>query len=223
MKQKFCKECNKEITSGSKSGLCKSCSCLGKRNSNFGKEGFKGDFNPSKRPEVREKISKTIKKLFENKENHPRYKGIEKKLFCKECNKSISRTSYYGNKRCHSCNATYLWEIKKYANRDLTGKNNPMYDVHRFGDTNPNWKNGSSFEDYSTEFNKKLKNHIKNRDNYTCAVCKLNGNLIHHIDYNKKNNNDSNLITLCKKCHPTTNGKREYCKNQFHMIIEARQ
>lgn len=50
-----------------------------------------------------------------------------------------------------------------------------------------------------------LRNEILIRDNYVCQWCnnkflarKLN---VHHIDLNRKNNDNGNLITLCKKCH----------------------
>ena len=33
---------------------------------------------------------------------------------------------------------------------------------------------------------------------------------IHHIDYDKKNNDINNLIALCRSCHCKTNGEREY-------------
>jgi len=38
---------------------------------------------------------------------------------------------------------------------------------------------------------------------------------IHHIDYNKKNNADNNLIPLCKHCHAKTNFKREEWETFF--------
>lgn len=36
-----------------------------------------------------------------------------------------------------------------------------------------------------------------------------------HIDYNKKNCNPKNLITLCRKCHSKTNSNRDYWINYF--------
>jgi 5-methylcytosine-specific restriction endonuclease McrA len=67
---------------------------------------------------------------------------------------------------------------------------------------------------YSRQFNVILKNQIKERDNYTCQIClKIKSKeklCIHHIDYNKKNHSNSNLITLCRQCHSKTNGKRIY-------------
>lgn len=35
-----------------------------------------------------------------------------------------------------------------------------------------------------------------------CSVCSCGDNLeTHHIDFNHKNNDLDNLITLCKRCH----------------------
>ena len=34
---------------------------------------------------------------------------------------------------------------------------------------------------------------------------------VHHIDYNKKNNNESNLISLCNGCH----GKTDWGRNEW--------
>jgi len=78
----------------------------------------------------------------------------------------------------------------------------------------PLWQGGKSFEPYGIKFNRKLKGFIRKRDNYTCQECgyieeKLGYNLhIHHIDYNKQNNNPSNLIGLCRTCHLQTNFNR---------------
>ena len=79
------------------------------------------------------------------------------------------------------------------------------------GKLNPNWQGGKSFIDYPKEFNNELKLKIRTRDNFKCRVCgileknckrKLS---IHHIDYDKKNCNEDNLISLCNACHQKTN------------------
>ena len=82
------------------------------------------------------------------------------------------------------------------------------------------WKGGLSFEPYGIEFNKKIKELIRQRDNYRCQECfrhqdelytksgrkyKLS---IHHIDFNKINNKVNNLISLCRNCHAQTNFNR---------------
>ncbi len=74
---------------------------------------------------------------------------------------------------------------------------------------NPNWQGGLSFEPYPIEFNSDLKKKIYIRDNYSCRLCGSKKIILcHHIDYNKDNNIEENLITLCKSCHAKTNNKR---------------
>ena len=113
-----------------------------------------------------------------------------------------------------------------YGNGDkMCGDKNPMYGVHNFGKNTPNWNGGTSFLPYPPEFNKKLKQVILRRDNYTCQdiYCKhLSKRLhVHHIDYDKKNNNPENLITLCNSCHSKTNGKnnRQYFTELYQNMI----
>lgn len=99
----------------------------------------------------------------------------------------------YGTKRTEECKA-HLSELKK-------GK--------YLLENNPNWKGGKSFELYPVEFSKELKTKIRKRDNFTCRICGKNGFDVHHIDYDKNNSNEENLITLCRRCHCTTNHNRD--------------
>jgi hypothetical protein len=79
------------------------------------------------------------------------------------------------------------------------------------------WNGGISFEPYTIDWTRTLRRAIRERDRYTCQICKEEGAHVHHIDYNKKNCNPENLITLCIKCHPKTNINRikwiSYFKN----------
>lgn len=87
-----------------------------------------------------------------------------------------------------------------------------------------NWQGGKSFEQYPADWTKTLKRSIRERDNYTCKLCnKLQTDdtfHIHHIDYDKKNCNPNNLITLCKNCHCKTNFKRNKWKEYLKKIME---
>ena len=38
---------------------------------------------------------------------------------------------------------------------------------------------------------------------------------IHHIDYDRKNCGEDNLITLCKQCNLRANYNRDYWKNSY--------
>ena len=89
----------------------------------------------------------------------------------------------------------------------------------------PFWKGGKSFEPYGIDFNNQLKETIRRRDNYMCQECnhtqeQLRYKLhVHHIDYNKNNNNPKNLISLCKSCHSQANFDRSDWENYFNKIL----
>ena len=87
----------------------------------------------------------------------------------------------------------------------------------RKGAKNPAWLGGTSFEPYSPEWTEELRTKIKCRDKHTCQNCGAPGNIIHHIDYNKKNQQESNLITLCSSCH----GKTCHNRDQWTPIFEG--
>lgn len=82
------------------------------------------------------------------------------------------------------------------------------------------WKGGKSFETYSIDWTKSLRISIRERDKYICQLCgEKQGDRahdIHHIDYNKKNCNTDNLITLCLMCHRKTNHNRDYWIKYFN-------
>jgi len=86
---------------------------------------------------------------------------------------------------------------------------------------NPNWKGGKSFELYTSLFNKQLKERVRVRDNFKCQICGIPElELIerlhaHHIDYNKKNCELNNLVSLCRSCHTKTNFNREKWETYF--------
>lgn len=84
------------------------------------------------------------------------------------------------------------------------------------GEKNANWRGGKSFEPYSVNWTETLKKSIRKRDNYICQKCSQYGNTVHHIDYNKKNCNPNNLITLCGKCNTKVNKNRSYWTNYFN-------
>ena len=54
------------------------------------------------------------------------------------------------------------------------------------GGKNWNWQGGKSFELYGFDWTKLLRHSIRTRDCFICHICKKNGWVIHHIDYNKR-------------------------------------
>jgi len=90
----------------------------------------------------------------------------------------------------------------------------------KLGNKNPSWRGGISLEKYSVEWTKTLRQSIRERDNYVCQVCnQKQGDKVfdvHHIDYDKRNCNPINLITLCHPCHMKTNFNKNYWIKYFN-------
>jgi len=144
-------------------------------------------------------------------------------LICKTCEKKfVVRPSAKNRRYCsHKC----YWKSGIHKGEKRPWNRNPdkieKQSKKVMGSNNPNWKGGLSFEPYSSKFNEELKEKIRERDNYECQYChkKFKGKKlqIHHIDYNKKNSSEFNLISLCAYHHGRTNSNREFWKRYFVM------
>lgn len=108
-------------------------------------------------------------------------------------------------------------QTKKIISESLKGKS---------GELSRNWQGGLSNEEYPWYFNNLLKNKIRKRDNFKCQNCGIleknyYRNLdIHHIDYNKENCKENNLIALCNKCNVNANKDRDYWYAYYTYIME---
>lgn len=170
-------------------------------------EQVSGNKNPSCDPIVAKKISESLKKtLSENPE-------MRKK----------ENNGFYGK--------SHTDEYKLWASESRIGKR--AYDKYGYErlkmntlklDLHPNWQGGVSYEEYDYSFSPKMKEDIKIRDNHECQICmSTNDQLhIHHIDYNKQNSTEENLITLCNSCHSKTNWQRESWIEFFKPIMKQK-
>jgi hypothetical protein len=152
---------------------------------------------------------------FKKGQNSPSWKGGEVIVKCNTCGKSkkvkrfcLGRKTHFCNNKCRS-----IYMSKKYS-----------------GDGNPAWLGGISFLPYGEEFNDYLKKEIRNRDGYKCqgkdcgvpeAEC-LQNLTCHHIDYNKKNNSEVNLISLCHSCNAKVNSNRKHWEEYFTQLQISR-
>lgn len=114
---------------------------------------------------------------------------------------------------------------EKHKGKILSKKTKLKISKNRKGitgmDKNPNWKGGKSFEVYPVDWTKTLKRAIRERDGYVCKNCgKFPATDCHHIDYDKKNCEITNLITLCRSCHAKTNFNRKNWQEKFNLIIK---
>jgi len=73
------------------------------------------------------------------------------------------------------------------------------------GEDSPTWQGGKKLERYPFLFNQELKNRIKNKFGNRCWWCKREKLTlcVHHINSNKHDCRDINLIPLCFYCHST--------------------
>lgn len=116
---------------------------------------------------------------------------------------------------------------KIWVGRSHSSESKKKQSLVKMGSKNPVWKNGASFYPYSLEWRRTLKEKIRQRDNNVCQLCLYDiavlgiGWATHHIDYDKDNCDEENLILLCKRCHGRTNHtKRELWTSLFTTIIE---
>lgn len=89
----------------------------------------------------------------------------------------------------------------------------------------PAWAGGTSKLPYGFDFSPELKLIIRQRDDFQCQECgileiELDEKLpIHHINYDKMDNNENNLITLCRKCNAKANYDRDYWEEHFTKML----
>lgn len=206
----FClQEVERRLSQGIKQ---KSCGCVHGKLISESKKGIK------KSEKHRQKISETrIKNGTAKGKNNPFYgKKHKKETIQKFKDKIFSENT----RELISEKIKEKWTQEDYINKQ----------INRPKDSLSNWQGGISFivRGYGIEFNKQLKRQILKRDAYICQnpLCDVEiknykGLDIHHIDYNKKNNNPENLITLCKNCHAKTFGKnnRGYWVKYYQQLL----
>lgn len=203
----WCEFCKQEVEKPLTYKNSKSCGCAHDKLTSESKKGKK------RKPftdEHKQNMSQAITGKKRTKEQNENNSKAQKKRF-----KNIENHPFLGKKHTE--------EYKQKMSFLMMGKNNHMYG--KKADKSQNWQGGKSFEPYGIEFNKELKQFIKNRDMHKCQNLNCEHKYkkldVQHIDYDKKNNDIRNLITLCCSCHTKTNNKnnREYWTNYYNEII----
>jgi len=174
---------------------------------------------------------KQSKEQIDKKTKYPRFficeicgkriknnKGLKLIRFCSQKCHGISQLgSNLGFKKGNIPWNKGLKGVQVAWNKGIKGKESHAY------------QGGKSFEPYGLEFNEDLKEVIRNRDRRKCQLCgkteleneqKLD---VHHIDYNKKNNDPINLVSLCRCCHSKTNTCRNYWIKYFDSLVNLRK
>lgn len=95
------------------------------------------------------------------------------------------------------------------------------------GESNPAWAGGLSKFPYTYDW-LKISAKFRKRDGYKCMnpICsnhtgkgKIEG---HHIDHDKSNNAQENIITLCTVCNTKANFNREYWVKFYRNILSEK-
>lgn len=200
---------------------------------------------------MEEEIEKNkISMLYKRKDGKEYFRRVFPKLTltCKYCNKEftvpyLERKRLYCGRTCQS-KAIIRRDIRKiskciickkefkhYGERILCSKEctSRYMSKNRIGKGNPNFKEiktkrKSKGREYPKVFYD-LRDNIRKRDNFTCLLCgKKEKNIkhhIHHIDYNKKNTDNQNLITLCPRCHNSTHHGKIFWEIIFSGLISG--
>lgn len=187
--------------------------------------------------ETKKKISKANKGKKRSEESKRRIsRAMKGRKFSEEHKRKLSK-AMKGNK--FGLGHKHTEESKRKMSEVAKGKKRSKefkrkmskFAKLRVKEKNPNWRGGISFEPYSADWTETLKRSIRERDNYICQLCgktqieeleEIEKKLaIHHIDYDKKNCNPDNLITLCRNCNSKVNSNRKSWINYFRSLAKS--
>lgn len=161
--------------------------------------------------------------------NHPmfgKHRAEETKKLLREANLGMKKpwASEMNRKRTGKNNPfhgkKHKEETKQKQRKAKLGKKRPdvsEMNRKRTGPKNHNWipDREQRFAPYTAKFyDKDYRQFIfetNNNGNEICPIClKKEISELHHINYNKQNDNKKNLIFLCISCHRRTNHNRDY-------------
>ncbi len=136
-----------------------------------------------------------------------RYVGLTINHSCPICGKAFRTTTSMDKTWCsHKCSSV--------AHR---GKANPLY-VH-----------GKGHLPYPLEWREGLRRDIRKQWANRCAICNRQESTlakrlsVHHIDYDKNNLANANLIPLCNRCHSATNFNHAYWPAELSKLVSYKQ
>ena len=134
-------------------------------------------------------------------ENSVHWKGGPVTMVCEQCGKPYEvPRRIYNSRTPRYCSQKCMGEWRK---------------EHWQREGHPIWQ-GLSDEPYAEDWTEELRARIRARDGNKCVICEAvevdNGRRlsVHHIDYDKQNSRDANLISLCINHHMATNNNRTW-------------
>ena len=121
------------------------------------------------------------------------------------------------------------WKRGAFDTEAFKATRHHWYAYDRYGDRNPFFGKKHSQETcrqlatharsrslpaigkYGDDWTPELREQIVARDGRRCQVCHASSRMlqVHHVDLDRTNNDQSNLLTLCAACHLAYHGRRE--------------
>lgn len=97
----------------------------------------------------------------------------------------------------------------------------------RKGANNGRWIDGRKKKPYPPEWTKRLRDAIRSSQDYRCAICGQQNRRdlhVHHIDWDKMNCAQNNLVGVCYRCHGMVHRSKtaEGYKEQLRRYVERR-
>jgi mannose-6-phosphate isomerase-like protein (cupin superfamily) len=131
-------------------------------------------------------------------EGNPNFKIEKEKFKCVVCNK-IFESDRYG---------LHKGQVRKICSNSCR----QGFDVRTIDSDDQLYRKTKS---YNRGF-RKTRKLILERDNHECILCGSKDKLeVHHIDDDEKNDDEKNLMTLCRKCHNITKFNRDFWQRVF--------
>lgn len=160
-------------------------------------------------------------------------KDKSKKYCSKICKMESTKASKLVDAICYFCKSKFIAKKKyggsnKFCSRKCADNN---HSKEMKGGLNSNYVHGEADYAYGKGWTLKNKEEIRIRDGYICQLCSLKQNdcneklHVHHIDFNKHNHSQDNLISLCRNCHMGMHGKytRDLWKEKLLKILDAKK
>jgi hypothetical protein len=173
---------------------------------------------------------------FNIDKNHPCHIDGRKtkQHYCIICGAKISYNGWRKNEKCRKCSHPKITNHCIGCGIEISrNEYERCLSCSKKGELNNNYVKDRSLIEYTLEWNGQLKESIRKRDDYKCQNCGMTeeehlivwGQVlhVHHIDYNKKNCQEDNLITTCLQCNIRANFNRDYWQEFYQEKIHELQ
>lgn len=139
-------------------------------------------------------------------ESNPAYStgiGVQRDLTCPNC-----AVTFRGNGRRIFCSrrCARAQRGREFFQSEQGESIKDQMSERLTGPRNWNWRGGRRSLPYAPGFVRRLKKRVRERDGNQCITCHVlptrrDPLVVHHIDGSKDNHEESNLVTMCRRCH----------------------